>query len=60
MVNFDETGHPLSNEDIKGGPCAWKYTNPHLPRYSVSSTRGNRHTTGVYGTSALGETLPLL
>ena len=60
MVNFDETDHPLSNEDDKGGPRAQTYTNPHLPRPGGSSTRGNRHTTGVYGTSALGETLPPL
>ena len=57
MFNFDETDHPLSNEYNKGGPCALTYTYPHLPRQAGSSTRGNRHTTGVYGTSALGETL---
>ena len=60
MVNFDETDHPLSNEDDKGGPRAHTYKNPHLPRPGGSSTRGNRHTTGVYGTSELGETLPPL
>ena len=60
MLNFDETDHPLSNEDDKGGPRARTYTNPHLPRPGGSSTRGSRHTTGVYGTSALGETLPPL
>ena len=44
-VNFDEKDHNLSNEDDKGGPCAWTYTNPHLPRPGGISTRGNHHTT---------------
>ena len=57
MVNLDEMDYPLSNEDDKGGPRARTYTNPHLPIPGGSSTLGNRHKTGVYGTSALGETL---
>ena len=60
MINFDETDHPLSSEDDRGGPRARTYTNPSLPRPGGSSTRGSRHTTGVYGTTAGGETLPPL
>ena len=60
MINFDETNHPLFNEDDRGRPRARTYTNPQLPRIGGSSTCGSRHTTGVYGTSTLGETLPPL
>ena len=60
MINFDETDHPLSSEDDKGGPRAQTYTNPSLPRPGGSSTRGHQHTTGVYGTTALGEVIPPL
>jgi len=60
MTNFDETGHPLSNEDNKGNPRARTYADPNLPRPGGNSMRGSRHTTGVYGTTTLGNIAPQL
>eukprot|EP00588_Corethron_pennatum_P028771 CAMPEP_0194335564 /NCGR_PEP_ID=MMETSP0171-20130528/70038_1 /TAXON_ID=218684 /ORGANISM="Corethron pennatum, Strain L29A3" /LENGTH=199 /DNA_ID=CAMNT_0039098711 /DNA_START=1061 /DNA_END=1660 /DNA_ORIENTATION=+ len=59
-ISWDETDHPLTNEVDAGGPRSSSYTNPDLPGPGGSSTRGNRHITGVYGTTGAYEVIPPL
>ena len=60
IVTWDETDHPYSQETDKSGSRAKSYTDPNLPRPGGSTTRGSRHTTGVYATTAAYEVLPPL
>lgn len=57
IINFDETDHPFSNACDTGGSRSHTYTTTYLPRSSKRSTRGNHHTTSVYGETAAGEIL---
>ena len=59
-ISWDETNHPLTNEVDASGPRSSSYTNPDLPRPGGSSTRGNRHITGAYGTTGAYEVIPPL
>ena len=55
IINFDETEHPFSTQCDRGGSRSKSYGDPNLPPGSTRGTRGARHTTGIYATSAAGE-----
>ena len=57
IVTSDETDHPYSQETDKSRPRAKSYTDPNLPRPGGSTTRGSRHATRVYATTAAYEIL---
>mmetsp|Transcript_7811 Transcript_7811/g.9090 ORF Transcript_7811/g.9090 Transcript_7811/m.9090 type:complete len:187 (+) Transcript_7811:396-956(+) len=58
IINFDDTDHPFSTQDDKWGSRNNTYGDPSLPAGSPRGVRGARHTTGIYGTTAAGETMP--
>ena len=58
IINFDETDHPFSTQCDRGGTRTTTYGDPNLPAGSTRGIRGARHTTGVYATTAAGETMP--
>ena len=58
IINFDETDHPFSTQGDKGGSRNNTYGDPSLPAGSTRGIRGARHTTGIYGSTASGESMP--
>ena len=58
IINFDETEHTLSTVIDRGGSRALRWGDKSLPLGTERSTRGNRHTTGIYAADAGGEILP--
>jgi hypothetical protein len=58
IINMDETHHDLSVTGDRGGPRSVMYHNPNLQRGSKRGVKSSRHVTGVYATSAGGESLP--
>jgi len=58
ILNMDETHHDLSITGDRGGMRSVTYHNPHLQRGSKRGVKSSRHVTGVYATSAAGESLP--
>ena len=58
IVNFDETDHPFTTENDGGGSRSVRWGDPTLGKGTERGTRGSRHTTGIYGSSAAGEAMP--
>ena len=58
IVNFDETDHPFTTENDKGGSRSVRWGDLKLGKGTERGTRGSRHTTGIYGSNAAGEAMP--
>ena len=58
IVNFDKTDHPFSTVHERGGTRSIRWGDPTLPKGTEQATRGSRHITGIYGTTAAGEVMP--
>jgi hypothetical protein len=58
ILNMDETHHDLSVTGDRGGPRSVMYHNPRFQRGSKRGVKSSRHVTGVYATSAAGESIP--
>ena len=54
---MDETDHPYSQDVNKCRSRSMSYTDPLLPRSGETNTRGSRHTTAVYVSTAAYEML---
>jgi hypothetical protein len=58
ILNMDETHHDLSVTGDRGGPRSVMYHNPRFQRGCKRGVKSSRHVTGVYATSAAGESIP--
>ena len=58
IINVDETHHDLSITGDKGGSRAVSYHDSTLQRGAQRGVKSARHLTGVYATTAAGESLP--
>ena len=58
IINFDETYHPFTTQNEKGGSRSIRWGDPTLAKGSESGTQGLRHTTGIYGANTVGEAMP--
>ena len=58
IINFDETDHPFTTQNEKGGSRSIRWGDPTLAKGSERVTQGSRHTTGIYGANAAGKTMP--
>ena len=58
IINWDETDHPLSTQNDKGGSRAIQWGDSSLPKGTNVGCRGSHHTTGIYGANTAGEPMP--
>ena len=60
FLTLDETHHEFSTAGKKGSASNGRWVNESFPRSGERNIVGNFHTTGVYGTTLVGEALPPL
>ena len=58
IINFDETDHPFTTRNEKGGLQSIRWGDSTLAKYSECGTRESRHTNRIYGANAAGEAMP--
>ena len=58
IINFDETDHPFTTQNEKGGSRSIRWGDPNLAKGSERGTQGLRNTTGIYCANATGEAMP--
>ena len=60
FITLDETHHELTTRGNKGGSTTIRYANPSFARSGDRVVEAASHTTGVYGFTLRGESLPPL
>jgi len=58
IIHFDETNHPFTTQNEKGGSRSIRWGDPKLAKGSERGTRGSRRTTNIYGSNTAGEAMP--
>ena len=58
FLTTDETHHPFTTEGNKGGSTAQRYSTNSFHRSGERCLKSATHTTGVYGTTGAGYSLP--
>ena len=58
IIKFDETDHPFTTQNERGGSRSIRWGDPILEKGSERGTQGSRHTTVIYGANTAGEAMP--